>query len=629
MIWVTIFDGHRFSTVVISRDTTREQLEKQKLPLSLKFLAIAAATLRSSVGKYDPLVVMVKDEGWKKMKERILLNNVTAQARHGEVLAIFGPSGSGKTTLLDAVAGRIDKKSLSGAILVNGRPICHKFKRISGYVMQDDALFPLLTVRETLFYSARLKLRGDMTFQEKEMRVNNVIQQLGLGACANTRVGNDMIRGVSGGERRRVSIGVDIIHDPAVLLLDEPTSGLDSISALQVMEHLSMMAHQYGRTIILTIHQPGYSVLETIQSCLVLVQGNVIFHSRPVGMVDYFADLGYTMPQHITTVEYVLKTVSVCRENPEGLIQLIKYYEERKEGLVEYDEEVLVHSPQKDFQQEGYAVPFVRQTVILAERTLKNTLRTKELFLGRAAMLMVGALVLGSLFLGVEHNEVGIRQRQSFIGFSLSFVLFTSSQILPLVAWERQLFLRETARGAYSTAAYVLSGSLVMLPFLLVLAGVFSIISYYMVGFAPTTSAGLFFFLVYFLILIVATNFVTCIAGLLPNLVAANGVLQGCLSFFFLFSGYFIQRSAIPTWWLWIHYLSLHKYAYEALLHNELSHYPHVVWDDGETSYDVMRSLSIEKVDIWVNIGIIVLFIVAYRVVYYLHLLWSRKQTRK
>lgn len=109
------------------------------------------------------------------------------------------------------------------------------------------------------------------------------------------------IRGVSGGERRRVSIGVDVIHDPAVLLLDEPTSGLDSTSALQVMEYLSNMAKQHGRTVILTIHQPGYSVLATIHSCLVLVQGNVIFQGRPDRMVNYFADLGYTMPEHVSS----------------------------------------------------------------------------------------------------------------------------------------------------------------------------------------------------------------------------------------------------------------------------------------------------------------------------------------
>ncbi|CAM6083924.1 unnamed protein product [Calypogeia fissa] len=573
--------------------------------------------------------VIVKDKERKEKTERTLLNSVTAEARHGELLAIFGPSGSGKTTLLDALAGRIDKKSLGGSILVNGKPMDSKFKRISGYVMQDDALFPLLTVRETLLYSARLKLRGDITYKEKEERVEQVIQQLGLDSCANTKVGNDVIRGVSGGERRRVSIGADVIHDPAVLMLDEPTSGLDSTSALQVMEHLSTMAKQYGRTVILTIHQPGYSILETIHNCLVLVQGNVIYHGRPIGMVNYFADLGYTMPDHITTVEYFLTTVSECREQPKGLIKLVEYYQERRKGILKKDEQIVIKPTHTNSNQRTYAASFAMQTLVLAERTLKNTFRTKELFLGRVVMLMVGALVMGSLFFQVKQNAVGLRQRQSFIGFSLSFVLFTSAQTLPLVVWERQIFIRETTRGAYSASAYVLSGSLVILPFLLILALVFSCISYPLVGFVLEAPAFLFFALVYFLVLTVATSFVTCIAGLMPNLVTANGVLQACLSFFFLFSGYFIQRDAIPKYWIWVHYLSLHKYPYEALMNNELKQYPDVEWAPGINTDEFLSFLSLGHVHKWLNVAILVAFTVAYRLIYYFHLVWTGNHTRK
>ncbi|CAM6095633.1 unnamed protein product [Calypogeia fissa] len=570
--------------------------------------------------------VMVKDKETREKKERTLLNSVTAEARHGELMAVFGPSGSGKTTLLDALAGRIDKRSLSGSILVNGKPMDNQFRRISGYVMQDDVLFPLLTVRETLLFSARLKLRGDMTYKEKEERVEHVIQQLGLGSCANTKVGNDVIQGVSRGERRRVSIGIDVIHDPAVLMLDGPTSGLDSMSTLQVMEYLSTMAKQYGRTIILTIDEPGYSVLETIHNCLVLVQGNVIYHGRPVGMVNYFADLGYTMPDHVPIMEYFFKTVSECREQPKGLIKLVEYYQERRKGLLKKDEQIVIASVQTDSHQQTYATPFATQLLVLGERTLKNTVHTKELFLGRIALLIVGALVMGSLFFRVKQDVVGLRQRQSFVAFSISFTMFTCTQALSTVIWERQIFIRETTQGAYSASAYALSGSLVILPFLMVMAMVFSSISYPLVGFALNTPAFMFFLLVNFLVLTVATSFVTCVAGFLPDLVTANGVLQACLSLFFLFSGYFIQRDAIPKYWIWVHYLSLHKYPYEALINNELKQYPEA---PGFHTNKFLSSISLENVHQWWNVAILVFFAVAYRLIYYFHLVWIQKYTRK
>ncbi|CAN5974709.1 unnamed protein product [Sphagnum jensenii] len=206
------------------------------------------------------------------------------------MLAVVGPSGSSKTTFLDAMASRINRRSLSGQILVNQSPMDATFKRVSGYVMQDDALFPHLTTRETLMFSARLRLPGSMSNQEKARRVDSLIQQLGLVECANTYVG---------GERRRVSIGVDLIHDPSVLFLDEPTSGLDSTSALHVMQILSQMAVTHHRTVLLTIHQPSFRLLETINRILVLARGNVIYHGRISGMVDHFSGLGQTMPTYL------------------------------------------------------------------------------------------------------------------------------------------------------------------------------------------------------------------------------------------------------------------------------------------------------------------------------------------
>lgn len=149
--------------------------------------------------------------------QKILLNDVSAVARHGEILAVVGPSGAGKSTFLDAISGRINGSDLEGGFLVNGAPMDATFRRVSGYVMQDDQLYPLLSVRETLMFSARLRLPDSMSAAEKAARVDTTIAELGLASCADTRIGNESARGISGGEKRRVSVGVDLIHDPSVL----------------------------------------------------------------------------------------------------------------------------------------------------------------------------------------------------------------------------------------------------------------------------------------------------------------------------------------------------------------------------------------------------------------------------
>ena len=150
---------------------------------------------------------------------------MSGRADPGEMLAIMGTSGAGKTTLLDILAGRLISKNLTGHILTNDRPVNYStFRKQSGYVMQSDALFPLLTVKETLHYAAHLGIQGK-TYAEREAAANSTMMLLRLEHVQDTIIGDDLTRGLSGGEKRRVSIAVDIIHEPPVIFLDEPTSG--------------------------------------------------------------------------------------------------------------------------------------------------------------------------------------------------------------------------------------------------------------------------------------------------------------------------------------------------------------------------------------------------------------------
>ncbi|KAF2295077.1 hypothetical protein GH714_031395 [Hevea brasiliensis] len=235
-----------------------------------------------------------------------ILRNVSCEARPGEIMAIASPSGTGKTTLLEILAGMIPPSRVSGQVLVNEQPMNARcFRRLSGYITQD-VLFPLLTVEETLLYSARLRLRGE--FQATaDFRVRELLKELGLEHVANVRIGNESSRGISGGEKRRVSIGVDLVYDPPVLLIDEPTSGLDSASALYVVLLLKSMATNQGKTIVLTIHQPGFRILELFDQILLLANGSVLHQGSLHLLEQQLRFAGHSIPRHVNVLEFAFE----------------------------------------------------------------------------------------------------------------------------------------------------------------------------------------------------------------------------------------------------------------------------------------------------------------------------------
>ncbi|KAF5200785.1 Abc transporter g family member, partial [Thalictrum thalictroides] len=212
-----------------------------------------------------------------KNRSHPILQGLTGYAQPGEVLAIMGPSGCGKSTLLDALAGRLDSSTRqSGQILVNGRTQRLAFGT-SAYVTQDDTLMTTLTVREAVYYSALLQLPDSMPTSEKRKRADITIKEMGLQDAMNTRIGGWGNKGISGGQKRRVSICIEILTRPKLLFLDEPTSGLDSAASYHVMKRIVGLAKQDGRTVIASIHQPSSEVFELFYNLCLLSSGKTVY----------------------------------------------------------------------------------------------------------------------------------------------------------------------------------------------------------------------------------------------------------------------------------------------------------------------------------------------------------------
>ncbi|KAG5241901.1 ABC transporter family member [Salix suchowensis] len=534
---------------------------------------------------------------------RHVLKDVYCKAKPWEILAIVGPSGAGKSSLLEILAGKLTPQN--GSIFVNQNPINRaQFKKASGYVTQKDTLFPLLTVEETLMFSAKLRLR--LPRDQLSSKVKSLMHELGLDHVAMARVGDDRVRGISGGERRRVSIGVDVIHDPEVLILDEPTSGLDSTSALQIID-------------MLNIHQPGFRIVKLFNSVLLMANGSVLHHGTVDQLGASLRTMGMQLPLHVNVVEFAMESIDIVQhkgkksqqkkveeagESRSGKFTLQQLFQQSKV----VDEESIGF--EFDFPP-GFANSRLQETLILSHRFSKNIFRTKELFACRTIQMLISGLVLGSIFYNLKDDLVGAEERVGLFAFILTFLLSCTTEALPIFLQEREILMKETSCGSYRVSSYAIANGLVYLPFLLILAILFTVPLYWLVGLNPNFMAFMHFL----------NSVVVCFSALVPNFIVGNSVISGVMGSFFLFSGYFISKNGMPNYWIFMHYISLFKYPFEGFLINEFSNsgkcLEYMFGKCMVSAEDLLKEEGYGEDGKWRNVVIMLCFILFYRFISY------------
>ncbi|GBG91036.1 hypothetical protein CBR_g51769 [Chara braunii] len=243
-----------------------------------------------------------------KSSGKRILDNVTGKLSPGRVTAVMGPSGAGKTTFLTALAGKkSNQTSLSGKVLVNGKEDnIRAYKRIIGFVPQDDIVHGNLTVEENLWFSARYRLPSKMTEKQKASIVERTLRSLGLSAIRHAEVGSVERRGISGGQRKRVNVGVEMVMEPSLLILDEPTSGLDSTSSRLVIQALRREAKR-NVNVGVVLHQPSYTIFRMFHDVMFLAKGGrVVYHGPVEAVEEYFANLGFSIPERINPPDHIM-----------------------------------------------------------------------------------------------------------------------------------------------------------------------------------------------------------------------------------------------------------------------------------------------------------------------------------
>ncbi|KAF9088595.1 hypothetical protein BGX29_000204 [Mortierella sp. GBA35] len=270
------------------------------------FIALPDDEAAKLMAEHIPATLMFKDMSYVVGGKEVL-RDVSGLVRPGQVMAIMGASGAGKTSLLDILARRHKSGTVHGNIYINGRTISHsEYKRVVGYVDQEDTLMSTLTVYETILYSALLRLPRDMSYDAKRFRVMETMSELGILGIKDMKIGASGQRSISGGEKRRVSIACELVTSPSILFLDEPTSGLDSYNAYNVVECLVTLARNYNRTVVCTIHQPRSNIFALFDQLILMAKGNLVFSGETRNLNAHLRSLGHPCPEGFNMADYML-----------------------------------------------------------------------------------------------------------------------------------------------------------------------------------------------------------------------------------------------------------------------------------------------------------------------------------
>ena len=441
--------------------------------------------------------------------QKQIVRGVSGTVVGGNMLCILGPSGSGKTSLLHIISGRI-KTTASGSHSVQGDVLVDNvalddtgFRRISGMVTQEDVFVGCLTVEETLFFSAALRLR-DLTVAEQKARVNEVIKALQLESCRNTYIGDDSnpyMKGISGGEKRRLAIASEIL-DPSIniLMLDEPTSGLDAAAAQNVANLLRTLSNS-GMAVLATLHQPRSTIMERFDGLMVLAKGRCIFNGTVKEYTPYLQnELKCTLPEHESPYELLLDALNpVIAQSSNVKIGLLEGKENADvgEALADaYDKfssgKDQVKSDARPTVMEAAPKPigevifnWLYTTWVIFHRTFLIKMRDPICLATQLSSGVIMGLIYGALYFDVynkSETSYAILDAQMCIVMSTLMAVWLPYDVTLTFPTERRIFLRERKAGLYTSSAFYIARICADVPAHIVSAMVMAIIIWGMAG---------------------------------------------------------------------------------------------------------------------------------------------------
>uniref|UniRef100_A0A9J7ZR47 ABC transporter domain-containing protein n=2 Tax=Cyprinus carpio TaxID=7962 RepID=A0A9J7ZR47_CYPCA len=507
--------------------------------------------------------------------------------------AIMGPTGSGKTSLLDVIAGRKDPKGLkSGQVLVDNTTVTSDLRLCSAYVVQNDVLMGTLTVRENLAFSANLRLsRKEYSSADKKMRVDSVIQELGLKDCADTKIGTMFLRGISGGEKKRCSIGMELITSPSLMFLDEPTTGLDANTANSIMELLQKLSKK-GKTVIFSIHQPRYSIFSQFDHLTLMNKGEIIYAGAANKAITYFEDLGYKCEPFNNPADFFLDVTNgtilpqihnnkseKCssseemeeNENPLAVIyRQSPYFLTVKDRLNQISDGLDPEVTKGD--RVSYATPFYYQLMLVSGRTVRNILRNPQTSYAQLFLNIFFGILVGLIYYQIPHTlPEALQNRTGAFFFLVINMVFGNLSAVELFISERVLFIHENSSGFYRTSVYFLSKVFAdLIPNRILPVFIFSAIPYFMMGLKPDMEAFFLYCLTMSMVSLSAVSLAFLVSASVGSFAMANILIAMPYVFMMVFGGFLVNLNSMLSWMSWLKWASIFRYGYNALAINEL-----------------------------------------------------------
>lgn len=572
---------------------------------------------------------------WKNLSistyknNRLILDNISGQIQSGESLAIMGSSGAGKTTFLNYLSKRFSSttglKKNSGEISFIHNDINQtlSLQQLSGYVTQDDILYEVLTPRELFHFAADMKLVNLDTISRRE-KVEKLILQLGLEKCADTKVGDVMVKGLSGGEKKRTAIGYELIIEPQILFLDEPTTGLDSINAMKVIKLITDEARENNRIIIFTIHQPSSEIFHLFDRLMLLANGKVVYCDKAVQAIEYFGIMNYSCPSNFNPAEFFIKILSKENKLVESLETDWKIIKKRKasshfkEENLNFDEnqnndsnssiisnsniELLPQIDEKYIQEYEHQITnlsnayFLNQKLsdlndyhknnslinlpknnifneflILFSRNMKTSLRGPTAYMLRISMTILNSLLVILVFNHLGKGQNAVQDRNGCLFFITSSVVNANLQMnLMTFTIEKPKFYKEQESKMYGVLPYFLSKTILEIPLQILLSILVFFVTYFLAGLSTNSFENyLIFILTICLTGYTGSTFAVFLSSLFDRKEIIPAVFPFLLYTQLQASGYLSALDNIPYVFYPFKYISVFRYCYQALAWNE------------------------------------------------------------
>jgi len=564
----------------------------------------------------------------KRGEELHLLRGVSGRALPGELVALMGASGAGKSTLLDVLAGRKTQGTITGDILYNGKPRSLRVDRNMAYVMQDNVHIGVLTVRETLWFATQLRMDRKIPENKKQARVQKVMDMLGLAEVADTIVGTHKRRGISGGQLKRLTIGVEIIRLPDMIFMDEPTSGLDSSIAFEVMAAVRNLANQ-SRTIISTIHQPSIQVFDMFDKLLLMAEGRAIYFGPAKDVAPFFTEspYGFHFDPSTNPADFCIDVAGGNVQAANGKYvpgnELVDYFrstelyqtfEEHVESMMSMD---LANAPDESQEEELEPYPNTQQGQV-------KTLLLRRLFAIRSEPAVVIAgfvryLILG-LFYGSLFFDLGQDNQTDKLGlffFMLLLSILNHQTAIPAMIEDRLLFYRERGAGALSTRSYWSTIALIQIPFEALYLLLFCALVVPMTNIRSDGEGFMYLYICVFCSTITGLSLCQFVASFVANGQSGLALMPIMIFPFVAFSGFMVRITTMPEWLrAWGPPMSFVKWALEGLCLNELL----PSRDDDLATEILLDDLGFRDWDKWDSIPIIILWAVFFRIATFLSL---------